>query len=51
VLVEEKNGARMSEVVWPRSIKCKDKLKSVKITEEDEEMIKKKLTCGPASLH
>ena len=41
VVIEGENGCLKSEVVWPRSTKCKDKIKTVQIVEEEIESLTK----------
>jgi hypothetical protein len=35
-LVEGEGGSTRTEIAWPRSSKCKDKIKTVHIMEEEE---------------
>jgi len=40
-MVEGEGGTTRTEIAWPRSSRCKDKIKIVHIMEEEEEAVTK----------
>jgi len=40
-MVEREGGSKRTEIAWPRSYRCKDKIKTVHIMEEEEGAVTK----------